>query len=87
MYCKLQTHTGVLTNTQHIFRTVSMSGSKIDGVVTQSDCCEGPGAEQCHLPGNTPKLNVAGRPATRVLGVNEGLPGSGVDLAGQAQQQ
>ncbi len=41
----------------------------------------------CSLLGKVPKLKAAGRPATSVSGVNDGLPGSGTDFTGHAQQQ
>ena len=80
----LQTYGGVLSDMQHILCAASMSG-RMHCFLTISGCMK-PGVGQCHLPGNTPKLNVAGRPATNASGVNEGLPGSGVELAGQVQQ-
>lgn len=82
----LQTYRGVLSDMQHILCAASMSVTSIDAVLEQFGCYEGPGVRQCHLPGNTPKLKVAGRPATNVSGVKEGLPGSGADVAGQVQQ-
>ena len=39
------------------------------------------------LRGKVPKSMAAGRPATSVSGVNDGLPGSGTDFTGQVQQQ
>ncbi len=41
----------------------------------------------CSLRGKVPKLKAAGRPATSVSGVNDGLPGSGIDFTGHVQQQ
>ena len=41
----------------------------------------------CSSRGKVPKLKAAGRPATGVSGVNDGLPGSGTDFTGHVQQQ
>ncbi len=39
------------------------------------------------LRGKVPKLKAAGRPATSISGVNDGLPGSGTDFTGHVQRQ